>query len=156
MENLLSTVLRGEQGEIKLAGSEGIRYGVYEEKGVTTVYLLNTDFEVPQQAKVYFNEEVFPVTVPETELRIIYSTPDIILSPEGKEIHLNEVRKKKNLIELEFKGRGRQTLEIKSRGKPFTSFLWNSKEIKYQYDKERHIYILKFNIREKGILIVKI
>jgi hypothetical protein len=71
MRDLLKNILIGEQGPIRLSGSGSVRYAVYEEGETTFIYLLNTDFDVPQTVNLHIEGSVIPQTIPSGEIKII-------------------------------------------------------------------------------------
>ena len=93
--DLLRTILQGEQADIRLMSSDRIRYSVYEgeapgsKKRYETIYMLNTDPDISCYAKLWvrgkFSKEFI---IPANEMRLAYLCGDLLLVPEQKMVDL--------------------------------------------------------------------
>ena len=88
-EDVLRTVLGGEQGDIRLIAGDRVRYAVYDGKlpgrgrRFTVVYLLNTDPDAAATAALWVRgRETQPFPVPANSLRIAYLCGKLIMVPE--------------------------------------------------------------------------
>lgn len=88
-EDLLRTVLAGEQGSIRLLGSDRVRYAVYQgahpatRRQVTTVYLLNTDPDCAASCRLQINGRLTgDFEVAANQLRLAFLLDDLALIPE--------------------------------------------------------------------------
>ena len=62
--DVLKCINAGEMTHpVKVCASDKIRYAVYEDEKKYTLFFLNTDFDLPQSAKVFYKEQEVPVTV---------------------------------------------------------------------------------------------
>ena len=149
MQEILRDINVGEQGDIRLSGSDRIRYSVYEEKGLTTIYLLNTDFETPQMTNLYIKGKTFPVVIKENEMRTAYYRDKILIIPEDKSVYVESVKKTGKSYLVKLKGSGDQTIEIGYlSGAPKKIELENH-EIKYKFDSNTKMVKLKMKLNCK-------
>ncbi|MDP6438917.1 MAG: hypothetical protein QGH74_04705, partial [Candidatus Brocadiia bacterium] len=90
---ILMAVYAGEQTRsnrhlerhVRVAGSDRVRHAVYSEKGVTTVYLLNTDLDSPHPVNLHVGDTCLPaIEVPATDIRIVHIAHGLVLIPEQK------------------------------------------------------------------------
>ena len=70
-QDLFRAIIAAEQGPIRVSGADTLRHAVYNEAGIETVYLLNTDPDVRQEAHLHAGGEVFSVSIPPAEIRIV-------------------------------------------------------------------------------------
>jgi len=107
MRELIRDIAIGEQGNIRLAGSDRVRYAVFEEDGMNTIYLLNTDFEVTQHATLWLDGETIPdLAVPSTELRIAYWSEGLCVVPQDSSAHVESIRRKEDRYAVKLAGTG--------------------------------------------------
>jgi len=98
MRALLRTVCTGEQGRIRITGSDRIRYAVYSRSmpgtgrrrsAVDVVYLLNTEFDCPHLVDLQVGKGVVrELRIPPAELRVVYLHQGIALAPEHHSVDL--------------------------------------------------------------------
>lgn len=69
VKELLTTSHRNAQ--IKVFGSEKVRFAVYRDNGKTRIYLLNTSFDVPNTVGIIYKDKTTFVTLDATELKHI-------------------------------------------------------------------------------------
>lgn len=94
-DDILRTVLGGEQGDIRLHSSDRVRYAVYESRTpkARVVYMLNTDPDVPSPARLWVRGKATQFfDVPANELRLAYCLDGIVLVPEDKRTDLAVAR----------------------------------------------------------------
>ena len=119
----------GEQGRIRLAGPAGLRYAVYAEKGGETIYLLNTEMDIPLRGLLFIDDLQFTLTVPEAEMRIVTHRGGVALSPvNSPAVHIASLRRHGNTFRAVVRSAGRQEIEIAVRG-PLKAATWNGKRI---------------------------
>ena len=123
-EDVLRTVLQGEQGHIRLLASDRVRYAVYEgsvpgsRKKLTVIYLLNSDPDCPSSARLCVRGRISePFTVPANELRLAYLCGNLLLIPEQKMVDLAGWASDKRRERFEFFCAAAQRLEIHNVGK---------------------------------------
>jgi hypothetical protein len=81
---LFRSLLRAEQGAIKVASTDKIRYAVYEEDGRRRVYLLNTDTSFPQAADVHADSaKPVRVEIPPATLRWVDVADGRVMTKQG-------------------------------------------------------------------------
>jgi len=118
-EDILRTVLDGEQGDIRLHASDRVRYAVYESRKpkARVVYLLNTDPDVPSPARLWVRGKATEhFTVPANDLRLAYCLDGIVCVPEDKCADLSAARIVRGGRELEFFSARNQNMEIHNLG----------------------------------------
>ena len=109
MKDIIRVISTGEQAEdIKLESNDGVRYAVYEENGLKTIYLLNTNSGLSQQVNLYLGDKTFPLQIPANELRIVWVNDELAVSPQDKSVYVKEISG--NTVELE--GEGRRKIDI--------------------------------------------
>jgi len=87
-DDLLRTVLQGEQGSIRLVSSDRVRYAVYDGRApgsgepYSVIYLLNTDPDVEAVARLCVGgAQTPPLAIGPAELRLVYRCGDVLISP---------------------------------------------------------------------------
>ena len=111
VRELLKDISAGEQGRIKLSGSDMIRYAVYEEDGLTTIYLLNTDYEAPASTNLWIGKKVVSnVTIDSCEMRIAYLRKACLCIPYDRSVHVEDINVSKDRCEVLLIGAGKQTI----------------------------------------------
>lgn len=98
VKNLLRIISIGEQDDIQIIASDKIRYAVYEGKvlngkddkeKMTTIYILNTEFDIPQVVYLWIQGKRSPgLIIPPTEMCIAYYYQDLILAPENRGVEI--------------------------------------------------------------------
>jgi hypothetical protein len=137
MKQLLRDIAIYEQGNIKLAGSDRIKYAVYEEKGLTTIYLLNTDFEVSAATNIWIrNKEISNVTIGACEMRIAYVHKECCLIPNDRSVHVVSMAKSRSGYEVVVTGKGRQEIDIHALTGRITEAMLNGKPTRILPTKE--------------------
>ena len=132
---LLNEISVGEQSRIKLSGSDMIRYAVYEENGLTTIYLLNTDYEVSGSTNLWIGKKVVPnVTINSCEMRIAYLRKACLCIPHDSSVHVEGINVSQGCCEVLLVGAGKQTIDLY----PLTGSLkrarFNRKAVKVESD----------------------
>lgn len=118
MKDLLRTVTAGEQGNIRVLCSDKIRYSVYEDvlhngARITTVYLLNADFDCANLVRLWINGKTVPsLEVPPNEMRIVYYYQGLVIIPQDKFIDLRSWRVKKHYHQIELFNLRGQKLKV--------------------------------------------
>ncbi len=83
---LLRVVSAGEQGQVRLLGSDRVRYAVYDipDEG-EVLYLLNTDPDCAAPIRVWLDGQLSDeITVPAAEMIVAYRFDDILLAASDK------------------------------------------------------------------------
>ena len=119
--DLLRVIVQGEQGRIRLLGSDRVRYAVYEgtlhgsRRKLEAVYLLNTDPDCDVLCRLTVRgRDTGTFTVAANDLRLAYCRGDLLLLPEEKCVDI-ESWDVKNVIKL-FSART-QTIEAHNVGR---------------------------------------
>ena len=114
MKEILMVINNGEQGDIKLSGSDRIRYAVYEEGDLVTVYLLNTDFEVANITNVWLGKtKLCSVSVESAEMRIAYLYKNnYCFIPKSRAVHIEQILREDEKYKLVIEGEGAQEIEM--------------------------------------------
>ncbi len=108
-QDVLRTVLGGEQGHIRLLASDRVRYAVYEgalpgvRRKVTAIELLNTDPDCPSPAQLWINGGTTgSFEIPANSLRVAYQLGELVIVPEDPLVDLKswEVSGGRTRIEL--------------------------------------------------------
>lgn len=156
MEVFLNAVLIGEQGDIKLVGSDKIRYAVYVndsgkkfEKRLTTIYLLNTSYDVSNSCRLYLKDLIFPLKIEECNIRVVTWRDGVAISPFNNMITIENIGND----EISIVGRGKSEIELISKNNINKMYL-NNKIISFR-KKENNIYIftLQSNFKENILKI---
>ena len=122
-EDVLRTVLAGEQGNVRLLSTDRVRYAVYDgtparsRRKCCTVYLLNTDPDCDASARLWLRGRLtHRFEIPANELRIAYCCGSLVLIPQNKltDLHSWTAAKSRHAFEL-FSVRD-QRLEIHNLG----------------------------------------
>lgn len=114
MELLLNTILTGEQGDIRVIGNDRVKYAIYQDKSApvgtttTTVYLLNTNFNVPAYCQVHLKQLIFPLKIEACSLRIVIWQHHLAMSVPGNSLHIKCLYNNQATII----GRGRRNIEL--------------------------------------------
>lgn len=86
---LLRVVSAGEQGEVRLLGSDRIRYAVYAADDHEVIYLLNTDPDVSAAARLWVEGKLTgEFLVPPAEMVVGYRFGDVVIMAADKGIEL--------------------------------------------------------------------
>lgn len=75
MRVIIQAIINGEQGPVRFAGSDQIRWAAYKNPAGFekrhTIYLLNTDFDVPSSGILMARGEKQTITIPPCEIQIV-------------------------------------------------------------------------------------
>ena len=118
-EDLLRTILQGEQGEIRLLASDRVRYAVYRQARprCEVVYLLNTDPDCASSARLWVRGRLTQsFQIPANELRVAYCLGKAVLVPEDKCVDLRTWRRRGGGQEVEFFSPRDQDVEVHNLG----------------------------------------
>ena len=92
-QDLIRTVIQGEQADIRLLSGDRVRYAVYDgqahgsRKPYSVVYLLNTDPDCPALAQLWVRGKLSgEFVIPPAEMRLAYVFDDLVVIPEDKRI----------------------------------------------------------------------
>ena len=120
-DDLLRTVLAGEQGEIRLLASDRVRYAVYDNvvKGrkYVVVYLLNTDPDCDSVARLWVRgKQTGPIQVPAHSCQLAYIADGAVVVPEDNRIDVQtwDIRDSSHTVKLY--NCARQIVEIHNLG----------------------------------------
>jgi hypothetical protein len=104
-EDIMRVVAQGEQGHIRLLGSDRVRYAVYRGKlpdsrrNYEVVYLLNTDPDCDAPCRLWIRgQQSQPFTVLANELRLAYNCGGLLLIPEDKRTDVESWQDKKVML----------------------------------------------------------
>jgi hypothetical protein len=87
MQDVLRIVYAGEQGAIRVSGSDRIRHAVYRRGSITVVYLLNTDPDSALTAVIWVRgRSVTNVAVAPSDLAVLYINRGLAAIPADKTI----------------------------------------------------------------------
>ena len=107
--DLLRTMLQGEQADIRMMSNDRIRYAVYEgnmpdsKEKYEVIYMLNTDPDVSALAKLWIRGAITgDFILPANELRLAYLCGDLLLIPEQKTVDLSSWRRGKREDKFKF------------------------------------------------------
>ena len=94
-QDLVRTVIQGEQADIRLLAGDRVRYAVCEgtaagaARTYSVVYLLNTDPDTPAPAKLWVRGRLTETfLVPANGMRLIYLFGDLAVLPDDKRVDL--------------------------------------------------------------------
>lgn len=94
-QDLIRTVLQGEQADIRLLAGDAVRYAVYEGQAprsrnpYSVVYLLNADPDCPAPARLWVRGKLSAeFVIPPNEMRLAFLFDDLIVIPEDKRVDL--------------------------------------------------------------------
>jgi len=118
-DDLLRTLLDGEQGEIRLLASDRVRYAVYDGKArgsrrrYSAIYLLNTDPDCSSAARLWLRGQLTEAfDLPANELRIAYYCGGLLLIAEDKCVDLKSWQATETRDAFDFFSARNQKLEI--------------------------------------------
>jgi hypothetical protein len=132
-DDLLRTVLAGEQGDIRLLAGDRVRYAVYEDRsvGAKVVYLLNTDPDCPSPARLWVRGRMTEFfQIPSNELRLAYVRGNVAVVPEDKMTDVTRWRVQGRRHALDIFSVRKQTLEIHNLGGAQLSLVINGTRIR--------------------------
>lgn len=122
--DLLRTVLAGEQGHIRLLGSDRVRYAVYEGKHpavrgkVTVAYLFNTDPDCASLAQLHVRGRLTGAfEMPANSLRVAYCLGSLIVVPEDPLVDLASRRASKRGLAIRLFSVHDQRVEVHNVGR---------------------------------------
>jgi len=130
-EEIIRTVVAGEQGDIRLIGGDRVRYAVYDARArrggrYRVVYLLNTDLDSAQAARLYVRRRLIgEIRVPPSELRIAYCCGALVIVPDDKRVDLAAWRSARGRHEFRFFSAATQRLHVFNLGEQDTTFSVN-------------------------------
>ncbi|MGI5820213.1 MAG: hypothetical protein ACOX9R_19170 [Armatimonadota bacterium] len=102
---LLRVVSAGEQGEVRLLGSDRVRYAVYElESGAgEVIYLLNTDPDCAAPVRLWVDgRESAELLVPACEFTVAYRLGPVIVLPMDRRVNLERAEWDGDALEMDF------------------------------------------------------
>jgi hypothetical protein len=98
-KDLLNVIAEGEQGDVRLIGSDNVQYAVYEGKvpgdqaGTRVIYLLNQEYDVPQTVFLWIDGKKCPgITLQATDMNVVYERAGVVLSPADRGVELEAWR----------------------------------------------------------------
>ncbi|MBI4027522.1 MAG: hypothetical protein HY360_21225 [Verrucomicrobia bacterium] len=131
-EDLLRTILAGEQGHIRLLSSDRVRYAVYDgalpgsRRKYSVVYLLNTDPDCPAATRLWLNGRTTkPFEIPANDLRIAYCFGNLALIPEDRRVDLAAWKTRKNRHDVGFFNVRKQSIEVHNVGNSHQILMMN-------------------------------
>lgn len=131
-EDLLRTVIAGEQGDLRLVAGDRVRYAVFEgmlpgaPTGMSVVYLLNTDPDCASLAKLWINGRMTSqFEIPANDLRMAYLCGTLAVIPEDRRFDLKSWRRLRGRFEIETFSAASQKVEIHNLGAAPVSLILN-------------------------------
>ena len=130
--DILRVVLAGEQGELRLLGSDRIRYAVYNNKEVgepeyNVVYLLNTDPDVNSLCRLWIRGRITnEFTVKSNELRLAYEKDGIVIIAGDKCVDIKSWKVEKDNHDIQMFAARNQTVEVHNLGDSNVTVLINN------------------------------
>lgn len=99
---LLRVVSAGEQGEVRLLGSDRVRWAVYEAaEGAQVLYLLNTDPDCAAPVRVWVEGRLCEgFTIPANEMVVAYRLGEVLVVAEDKCVELERWEGNEGEVEL--------------------------------------------------------
>jgi len=118
-QDLIRTVVQGEQADIRVLTGDRVRYAVYDgrapqsSKPYSVVYLLNTDPDLPAPARLWIRGKPGgEFVLPPNEMRLAYIFDDIIIVPEDKRVDLAAWEESGQELEFRFYNAAAQKIEV--------------------------------------------
>jgi hypothetical protein len=118
-QDLIRTVIRGEQADIRLLSGDRVRYAVCQgeapgsRRPYSVVYLLNTDPDVPAPARLWVRGRLSgEFVIPPGEMRLAYLFDGLAVIPQDKRVDLAAWDGADGRHELRFFSAVAQTFEI--------------------------------------------
>jgi len=131
-EDLLHTVLEGEQGNIRLIGSDRVRYAVYEgnlprfKRKYNIIYILNTDPDCSASVRLWLRDRLTEeFIVGPGELRLAYCLNQVVVLPEDKYVDIKSWDFVHYRHSIEFYSLRNQKIRIHNLGKEKLTVLLN-------------------------------
>jgi hypothetical protein len=94
-QDLVRTVVQGEQADIRLLAGDRVRYAVCDGKApraggtYSVIYLLNTDPDTPAPARLWVRGRLTAeFVIPPNEMRLAYLFDTLVIIPEDKRVDL--------------------------------------------------------------------
>ncbi|MEN6643333.1 MAG: hypothetical protein ABFE08_12880 [Armatimonadia bacterium] len=115
---LLRVVSAGEQGEVRVLGSDRVRWAVYEApEGAQVLYLLNTDPDCAAPVRVWVEGRLSEeFTVPANEMVVAYRLGEVLVVAEDKCVELQRWEGNEGEVELSVYSVRGQALGVHSVG----------------------------------------
>jgi hypothetical protein len=117
-EDVLRTVLQGQQGEIRVLANQGLRYAVYDNHLSDgdlchVIYLLNTDPDCDASVRLWVQgRKTERIVVEPGELRVAYRSGHVVLVPTDKCIDIRSWTREGNSHQVEFFSARGQDIEV--------------------------------------------
>lgn len=110
---ILKSILSAEQrkSRIQVIGNDKIRYAVYPENGLDTLYILNTDYNHKHIVTVKINDMEMQIETDSCDMRVVYGSDKFICSPCDKSIALDHHRINENCCQLYYNSSGSHMIE---------------------------------------------
>jgi hypothetical protein len=89
--DLLRTIVTGERDDIRMIGSDRVRYAVYDQPRPkhSVIYMLNTDPDLPADVMIDVKgKRSSPIHLPPTELRLAFVKGSLLLVPEDRRVDM--------------------------------------------------------------------
>lgn len=122
-EDLLRTVLAGEQGDIRLMASDRVRYAVYDLPRIrgsakaSVIYLLNTDPDCAASVRLWVTGHVTaPFNLPANRLRLGYRIGDVLILPADSRVDAQSLGLKGGCLGVKMFSLRSQRVEVHNLG----------------------------------------
>jgi len=88
-EHVVRMVLRGEQQNLRVMCTDSVRYAVFNTTSFRVLYLLNTEFDLPQKVQIWLNGRKSPAfEIPEAEMALAYLAEELLIFPSTRYVGL--------------------------------------------------------------------
>jgi hypothetical protein len=120
VSELVHVMLQGEQGHIKVLGSDRIRYSVYKQdiskdRQGDLIYLLNTDPDCTGMVALTIHNRMSKEFIVQAgEMRVAYHCDGVLLVPDDKRIDLKEWKTGRRRHKLDFYSFKNTSIEIQN------------------------------------------
>lgn len=130
--DLMRTIIQGEQADIRLLSTDRIRYAVYDDtlpksrKKYSVIYMLNTDPDNNALARIHVRSNATgEFRLPANELRLAYLCGDLVIIPEDKCVDIDSWKVGKTSHNIGLFSARNQKIEIHNLGKQQSNITLN-------------------------------
>lgn len=120
-QDLIRTVVQGEQADVRLLAGDRVRYAVCQGEApasgqpYSVVYLLNTDADTPAPARLWVRgRPTKEFMIPPNRMRLAYLFDSLVIIPEDKRVDLAAWDSKGGAEDFRFFSAAAQRFEIRS------------------------------------------
>ncbi|MFW6437782.1 MAG: hypothetical protein ACOCZ7_02105 [Armatimonadota bacterium] len=116
---LLRVISSGQQGEIRLLGSDRVRYAVYdlEDGAGEVIYLLNTDPDCSAPVRLWVDGSLSAeFIVPANEFAVVYRVGALLVLPPDRRVNLVSAQQQEDDLSLRFHSVVSQEVAVENLG----------------------------------------